>query len=187
MIKHILGLGVCMAFLMGGLGHAADPEAGKAKSETCSLCHGANGNSNESVIPNLAGQQPLYIKIQLQAFKDGSRKHLAMNTMATPLSGQDMEDLAAYFAGQNPTPREVEKALAAKGREKYNLCKSCHGPMGAGQGINPRLAGQHPDYTIQQLRAFKNGNRQNPLMNNIAASLSEETIQALAEYVAGLK
>lgn len=77
---------------------AADIEAGKAKAATCAACHGANGISAIPTYPNLAGQKPLYIIAQLKAFKSGERKNAMMAPMASMLSDEDMENIAAYYA-----------------------------------------------------------------------------------------
>ena len=75
-------------------------EAGQTKSTTCVACHGVDGNSVNPIWPSLAGQHRQYIVKQLKAFKTGSRQDPLMTPMATPLSEQDMEDLAAYFFSQ---------------------------------------------------------------------------------------
>jgi cytochrome c553 len=81
--------------------HAADVEAGKAKVQTvCAACHGANGVSVSDTIPNLAGQKAAYLENQLKALKEGSRKNPIMNPIAGQLSGDDIANVAAYFATQ---------------------------------------------------------------------------------------
>jgi cytochrome c553 len=79
--------------------HAADIDAGKAKVQSvCAACHGAAGISVSDSIPNLAGQKAAYLETQLKAWKDGSRKNPLMNAIATQLSGEDIANVAAYFA-----------------------------------------------------------------------------------------
>ena len=77
-----------------------DAVAGKAKAIVCSACHGADGNSTNPVWPKLAGQHAAYVVKQLKAFKSGARKDPVMQGMAAPLSEQDMENLAAWYASQ---------------------------------------------------------------------------------------
>lgn len=74
-----------------------DAEDGKIKARACQVCHGQGGNSKNSTYPRLAGQHAKYIVKQLKAFKAGTRKDPIMNGMASDLSVQDMEDVAAYF------------------------------------------------------------------------------------------
>jgi cytochrome c553 len=78
-------------------GHA---EAGKAKSATCAACHGADGNSSNTMFPRLAGQHNDYLLHSLKAYKSGKRKNPIMTGQAQALNEQDVEDLAAYFSSQ---------------------------------------------------------------------------------------
>jgi cytochrome c553 len=77
---------------------AGDVAAGKAKSATCTGCHGANGISANPLWPNLAGQKAAYLVKQMKAFRDGSRSDPVMTPMAKPLSDADIENLAAYYS-----------------------------------------------------------------------------------------
>ena len=80
---------------------AADVEAGKAKvAETCGACHGMDGNSVSHDFPRLAGQNADYIRSALRAYQTGARKNPIMMGMAQPLSKDDIENVAAYFATQ---------------------------------------------------------------------------------------
>ena len=81
--------------------HAAgNAEAGKQKSQLCQTCHGADGNSTNPQFPRLAGQYPDYLVQALSEYKSGARKNPIMTGFAANLSERDMEDIAAYFAGQ---------------------------------------------------------------------------------------
>ena len=80
---------------------AADIEAGKATvAAVCAACHGANGVSVSDTIPNLAGQRATYLQLQLKALKDGTRKNPIMNAIAAQLSGEDIDNVVAWFAAQ---------------------------------------------------------------------------------------
>lgn len=76
---------------------AADIAAGKTKAAACAGCHGASGISAMDLWPNLAGQKIGYIKKQLQDFQSGVRKDPIMAGISKPLSGTDIENLAAYY------------------------------------------------------------------------------------------
>ena len=89
---------------------AADADAGKAKSGTCSACHGVNGVSASPMFPNLAGQNDTYIIKQLKDFKSGARVNATMAPMAANLSEADMADLAAHFSS---LPSAIEQAAAS--------------------------------------------------------------------------
>ena len=68
-------------------------------------------------------------------------------------------------------------------------CAGCHGPAGSGiPSQYPRLAGQHTEYTLAQLRAFRDRSRPNsPQMTGIAALMTDREIAAVADYIAGLR
>lgn len=94
-----------LALLTGGLifvtvscayaqGSVAD---GAVKARSCQVCHGKGGKSTKETYPILAGQHAAYVRKQLHAFRDGTRKDPIMNGMAAPLSDKDIEDIAAYF------------------------------------------------------------------------------------------
>lgn len=80
--------------------HAGNAARGKEKSTTCAACHGADGNSASPDFPRLAGQYEDYLYKALRDYKSGARKNAIMAGMAQPLSKQDMQDLAAYYAAQ---------------------------------------------------------------------------------------
>lgn len=180
---------------------AGDAAAGKAKSSTCAGCHAADGNSMNPDWPKLAGQHASYTVKQLQNFKANERQNAMMAPMAAPLSAQDMEDLAAYFAIQEPSKAEADEALFEKGQQLYRggnmstgvaACIGCHGPNGAGNPAAkfPALNGQHAKYTVLQLKAFQKGERSNDagkMMQNIAAKMTEAEMTAVASYIQGLQ
>ena len=68
-------------------------------------------------------------------------------------------------------------------------CAGCHSPTGAGiPSQYPRLAGQHADYAVAQLTAFRDGVRKNNTqMTQVAAKLNDREIKAVSDYVAGLR
>jgi len=72
---------------------------------------------------------------------------------------------------------------AEAGKEKAAMCAACHGPDGNSLiDIYPKLAGQHSDYLIKQLKEFKSGARKNPIMMGMAAGLSEQDMADIASY-----
>ncbi len=98
-MKKLMTAAAALALLSAPAFAAGDAEAGKAKAAVCAACHGAEGISAVDIYPNLAGQKAAYTVSQLKAFKAGERSNPIMAPMAMPLSDQDMEDLAAYYAG----------------------------------------------------------------------------------------
>jgi cytochrome c553 len=184
-------------------GAKADTAAGgKIATQVCAACHNADGNSTIAVNPKLAGQHPEYLSRQLAAFKENKdRKNAVMLGFATALSADDMRNVSAYFAEQKPKDGTARNPAAAKLGEKIYrggiaekgiaACAGCHGPAGAGVPSQyPRLGGQFADYTKAQLAAFRSGERKNdPLgpMRGVAAKMSDKEIEAVADYIAGMK
>lgn len=176
-------------------------EAGQAKSTTCVACHGVDGNSVNPVWPTIAGQHGEYIVKQLKAFKSGARQDPLMTPMATPLSEQDMEDLAAYFESKASTGLEAEPSKVSAGQRLFRggddkagiaACEACHGPGGDGNpaALYPAVRGQHASYIELQLKNYRSGTRQtdqNQMMRNVAKTMSDEQIAAVAAYIQGLR
>lgn len=178
-------------------------EAGKDKAVSCGACHGADGNSVNPTWPSLAGQSATYIVDQLNAFKKGSRSNVLMNAQVLSLSDEDMADVAVYFSEQPAAPRAVADAsLVDKGQALYRggnkeegtpACMACHGPNGAGNpaASYPSLSGQYAIYTTAQLKAYASGERKSDgatkVMRDIAKSLDDDDMVAVASYMQGLR
>ncbi|MGQ8367046.1 c-type cytochrome [Glaciecola sp. 1036] len=192
---------------MNAIAAEGDPEAGKAKSTTCLACHNADGNSTIEDNPKIAGQHEGYLFKQLTEFKLGAdtggqqgRNNAVMWGMVATLSEQDFKDLAAYFSSQElkigETPEDVVDAGEALYRggdpeRGITACIACHGPSGQGMNLAgfPVIGGQHAKYTKTQLEMFRSGQRNNDLngmMRDIAARLTDEDIDVLSKYLAGL-
>ncbi len=201
-----------------------DAKAGQAKAAVCGACHGIDGNSAAPNFPKLAGQGERYLLKQIHDIKawdtetnqakkaTAGRAVLEMTGLLTPLSDQDIADVAAYFSSQNTQLSGSKKMevqvnsglkvdsmeLGAKTYRAGNLanglpaCTGCHAPDGKGNAAAgfPRLSGQHPDYIEKQLNNFRTGNRVNDgdsmPMRTIADKLSDAEIKALANFIAGL-
>jgi cytochrome c553 len=88
---------------------------------------------------------------------------------------------AAPPAAMTPDPFLHGKADA--GATKAAVCSACHGPNGNSTNPEwPRLAGQNAVYIAQQLRVFRSGVRNNPVMKPLASALSDQDIDDLAVY-----
>jgi cytochrome c553 len=78
---------------------ASDIAEGSKKSATCAACHGKDGNTPiDPSYPKIAGQHKSFLVRALKDYKSGARKNAVMNGQAAGLSGDDIENLAAYFA-----------------------------------------------------------------------------------------
>jgi len=72
---------------------------------------------------------------------------------------------------------------AAAGKAKSVVCAACHGAEGISSNpLWPNLAGQHAAYTVKQLKAFKSGERKDPVMSPMAMPLSDQDMENLAAY-----
>ncbi len=173
---------------------AADIAAGKEKAELCSGCHGENGISQMENIPSLAAQPDLFIQWQLVFFRSGTRKNEQMQPILEQIDNNDIRNLGAYFASLKPPEGKKpddNPDLSAKGAQAAagRRCASCHTESYGGTKAVSRIAGQREDYLVKALRDYKSGVRAGggmAAMAEVAYSLSEEEITALAHYLAHL-
>jgi cytochrome c553 len=181
---------------------AAKPYLGKGEeiaTKVCGACHAFDGNRGLTANPILQGQHPEYLVKQLKDFKSGVRANAVMKGFASTLSDEDMRNVAAFYASKTAKPGfATNKDTLAMGERIYRggiadrkiaACAGCHSPNGAGIPVQyPRLAGQHGEYSENQLIAFRSGQRANSLqMAGVAAKLNDKEIKALADYMAGLR
>jgi cytochrome c553 len=179
-----------------------DPAAGAEKITVCLACHGQDGNMSQIAnVPKIGGQNADYLLKQMNDIKSGVRAAPLMTGMLNNLNDQDMADVAAYYASQAAPQGAAEPEKVALGESLYRAgnadigvaaCSACHSPNGQGLASAgyPALSGQDPAYTELQLRAFRDGVRNNDdaqVMRSIAARLNDAEIAALASYVAGLR
>lgn len=171
--------------------------------QVCSNCHGMTGNSASPNFPNLAGQTEAYVVVQLNGFRSHGRHDPAgyeyMWGLSRSLTDEQIKGLAAYYAAQTPQIQKVEgdparfesgKSIFAKGvaDRAVPACASCHGPEGKGNAAFPRLAGQHADYLMKQLRVFQRTNErpEGAVMKTVAHELSAQNIRDVADYLQAL-
>jgi cytochrome c553 len=175
----------------------ADAARGETLAEKCSKCHGDRGVSEDPVDVNLAGLRASYIYKQLKDFKDGKRQSRDMARQVRSLDDQQMADIAVWLSSLEPAQAPPDPVadpailrLVYKGdpQRMIKACASCHGPDNRGdQFDNPSLVGQHQEYFVTTLIAFRDGDRTNDIyarMRTIAEILSVEEIEALAAYFA---
>ena len=170
---------------------AGDPAAGEKKFYTCYGCHGIENYKNaypDYSVPKLRHQSAEYIVAALQEYRAGERPHPTMHAQAWSLSDQDIADIAAYLQG--PEPVKPGGAAVGAAPKQATACTACHGTTGLGVDAPltpkpPVLAGQHADYLEQALFAYRNGRRQNVVMNGMAKLLTtDEDVKTAAEYFA---
>ena len=173
----------------------------KSVANVCAACHGVDGNSAISANPKLSGQHPEYLYKQLTNFKSGARANAVMSGMAGMLSDADMSLVAEYYSKQTLSLGQAKtNGSGSLGEKIYRAgiqanavpaCASCHGPTGDGLPVKyPRLGGQHTEYVLNQLRQFRLGARANDeakVMRTIAAKLTDQEMEAVADYIQGLR
>ena len=170
----------------------------KIINEACIACHGIDGNSQLGMNPKLSSQHSSYLTKQLNAFKAGLRKNAVMAGMVMNLSIKDMENLGVYYSEQELSLSEAkkngqgsmgEKIFRAGLRDKeVPACASCHGPAGHGiPDLYPRLNAQHSEYTVIQLNSYRNEERPGKIMQKISQKLTQKEMEAVADYIQGLR
>ncbi len=166
-----------------------DVEAGKELGYSCLGCHGIEGYRNAYPsyrVPKLGGQKAAYLVVALKGYRDGTREHPTMVGQASSLSDEDIDNVAAYLASIGGD------TVAAGGSdnasfEKAQACTACHGNNGVSvNAMWPTLAGQHEDYLLHTLKAYREGVRSEPVMGAQAALIDEKDVAVLAKYFASL-
>jgi cbb3-type cytochrome c oxidase subunit III len=166
--------------------------------QVCSNCHGLKGVSISPTFPKLAGQSRQYLVDQLMDFKTHSRSDPNAKRFMwgfTHLTDAQIEDLATYFSSQAmELGQPADDELMEAGREIFTsglpakgvaACAACHGEHGEGAGLFPRLAGQHADYVVKQLRVFQQTDTRprGATMKAVCNNMSEQDMHAVAAYV----
>lgn len=172
------------------------------QAEVCATCHSINGISVNPLWPNIAGQHKKYLIKQITEIRDNTRQVPEMHALVKDLTDVDIAKLAEYFSQQKPAlgvssaeNLEIAKSMFFSGsmdKRKIPACGSCHNYNAQGIELTnfPSLAGQHPQYLKKQLIEFRSGVRKNDeasVMRSIAKYLTDEEIDALANYVTGIR
>jgi cytochrome c553 len=169
---------------------------------TCARCHDDQTAAPTSrFTPALAGQSARFLAETLRAYANGSRPSGVMQPIAARLRGDDVDAIAAYYAGLprrpgEPAPPELMdqvargRTIATVGAPRGGVppCLACH--SAAASAAFPRIAGQPAAYVEQQLRLFRDGVRtgtaQADIMTAIARRLNDAQIADVAVYFAHL-
>ena len=184
-----------------------DPEQRIAK---CLSCHGHQAGGDIDFGPDvrfgtpaLRGMTERYLKESLIAYQAGTRTHKEMSAISAMLDEETIDFMAHSFAAYLPPPMKpaddlvalAEKdalfrhgqTIARQGISKHGIpaCVACHGPLGEGSAVGPRLAGQNVMYIESQFKAFASGSRQtdhSAPMQPVAVGLTDDDIKAVAHY-----
>ncbi len=209
-MKCVNGFILVLAVALAPLALAAgDGKAGESKAAMCVACHGTDGNSPAPTFPKLAGLGEKYLLKQLQDIKSGQRQVAEMTGMLDGMSDQDLQDIAAFYDSQERQLAGAKEAKLELGEKIYRggnihtgvpACIGCHSPAGEGNSPAgyPALGGQYSTYIAKQLRAFRTAahdpedasGRANDgdvaVMRGVAARMTDQEIDAVANFIAGL-
>ncbi len=207
-MKKLLSLLISLVAIGGAVGGASsaqaqDAKAGQKKVDMCIGCHGIPGYQATFPeiykVPMISGQNAKYIVAALTEYKKGERKHPTMRAIATSLTEQDMNDVAAFYEQQGkdaggavPGAIGTPPAAVAELLKKGN-CQSCHGDN-FNKPIDPsypKLAGQHPSYLFAALKSYQieKGSlvgRGNVIMAGMVKPFSHAELKQLADYIGSL-
>ena len=196
MLRSIIpAMGAAVMLVTAPSGRAAEAPGAAATLETCFACHGTGGVSPNPDVPSIAAEPSYFTQWQLVFFRNGSLKSELMAPVAAALSNEDVRQIGALVEAlppPKPSPGpddrpDLTKAGAALAVERH--CNNCHAADFAGQQAAARLAGQREEVLLKALHDYKAGKRTGTgvaAMPEIAFSLSEDQMQALAHYLARL-
>jgi cytochrome c553 len=157
-----------------------DPLAGEPLTAICGSCHGARGVSPDSMVPNLAGQEPTYLVNAITAYRDKERSH---EEMVADKSDAEIASIAAYYSVQAldavAEPGEQAGLVIAK-------CQRCHGrAAGESTMVVPALNGQKQEYLLRVMKQYRDGERGNSMMHKMSSGYSDPLLEEIAAYYAG--
>ncbi|MGM0952904.1 MAG: c-type cytochrome [Pseudomonadota bacterium] len=195
--------GVVLGVSLTAVAHGAgDPDAGEQNAAVCASCHGQGGGKPiQASYPKLTGIGERYLYDQLVAIKEGDRPIPEMTGLLDDMSDQDLQDLAAYFDGEEMVVNQADPDLVDQGEALYRggnmasgvpACAGCHNPKGDGNepGGYPAIGGQSAEYLANQLKAYRAGERDGTnnasIMVDVATELTDSEIEAVASYISGL-
>jgi cytochrome c553 len=161
---------------------------------TCAKCHGVDGLSTAKGVPNIAGQRPTYLYLELRAYQSGARQNADMTEKVKFLSDDAMVKVAAYYASLDPAqppagpaPEYVSPAVGWKAAA--TPCFKCHGDNGISQKAGvPNLVGQLPKYLVETMQSYVSEDRKleatNEEMKTALAKLTDADLNQIALYYA---
>ncbi|CAA6824624.1 MAG: Cytochrome c, class I [uncultured Thiotrichaceae bacterium] len=199
-IQKLMALGLCLGLSLSVTNAIADGKA-QAK-EHCGNCHGADGNSNDPKVPNIAGFSVTTFLDIAESYRDGSRhadKYTPkvgdandMSTIMRSMGDPSLQVIAEFYASQpfKRHPQKTDPAKVAAGAKLHEKnCEKCHSESGSladdDAGI---LAGQWRPYLQDQFTKFSSEKRGMPKkMKKKFSPLTEEEKAALLDFYASQK
>ena len=156
-------------------------------------CHGPQGNSQNPLIPSLAGQPRIFLENQLVIIREGLREIPQMKGLLDSLKDADLVVLAGYFSTQTPirVPTSVSSATYQRGQDiaARMRCGTCHLPDYAGQQQVPRLAGQQEAFLLFAMKQFRDhpGLGRDSIMAASLYGMKDADLADLAHFLANFK
>ena len=164
-------------------------DAGRKVTFICVNCHGEEGVSKIPEVPNLAGQNPAYLLEQIRKFGNGERVNPFMQGLIKVLKEEERINIALFYGSFNVLPGKADASQVARGKELFaKLCVRCHGEQARGDTTIARLAGQKVPYLQTSIRRYRDntGVRNNQLMSIATATLKNDDVKAVANYLTQL-
>lgn len=156
-----------------------DATAGQPLGAMCGGCHGANGVSVDAATPSLAGQDAQYLIKATKAYRT-TRQNWGMQRYVSNLSDKDIDNIAAFYASQQP---KVGTQIASSTQEIAAKCDRCH-DQNDNAAPAPKMKGQDKDYLVMALRSYRDGKRESTTMHNMSFPYSNAIIESLASWYA---
>ncbi|ADD68446.1 Cytochrome c553-like protein [Denitrovibrio acetiphilus DSM 12809] len=169
----------------------ANVSEGARLGKTCAGCHGTSGNTPGKYIATIGGQNPDYMAKVLKEFSGGEREgSVEMSIIAKGYSDEQLESIALYYSSQGwvNSTNNTDSAKSKMGRQvaAENGCMDCHGARGEGLDEYPHIGGQNLGYLKEVLKRYRSGAIKSEEMGMVA-DLDDEQINALANYLSGLR
>ncbi len=156
-----------------------DAKAGEPLTAMCGGCHGPRGVSADSATPSLAGQDAQYLAKSTKAYKT-VRRSWGMQRYVAGLSDKDIDNIAAYYASQQPKAADQAPTSTQELADKCNRCHDQDNPSLAA----PKMRGQDKDYLVMALRAYRDDKRESSTMHRMSFPYSNAIIESLASWYA---
>ncbi len=186
----IATLSLCLTALAPAAAAQGDVARGEKLAYTCLGCHGIEGYRNAYPsyrVPKLGGQKAAYLATAIRGYRDGTREHPTMKAHASSLSDTAIDDLAAFLSSV-AGGTVAAGGTQTDGIEAAATCVACHGKNGISMAPTwPTLAGQHQDYLEHALNQYRDGTRTDPVMSQMAATLTDDDVRVLVAFYAGLE
>lgn len=154
----------------------------------CVHCHGEAGNSTNTNIPNLGGQNPAFLLEQLRLFAKGQRRNEFMEGMIKSMNSDEKIGMVLFYSAQTVVTKPTSPpALVAKGKAVYEKhCLSCHGAKGLGNEQIARIAGQQTGYLNIMLNRYSTAPTETlkkSIMTPIIQGMTQSDLQAVVAFV----